>query len=318
MKLSTVILVGLFSVSFAVPSPAAAQDVSAVPRGAALALPPPSLEAVKALYASASYEEALELLSALGPAPEHTTYAVFCLIALDRGAEAEKRIQEILAGDPLFSPTSEEASPRVQEMFDRVRTAMAPDLARTLYADAKAAFDRKEREGALQKFELLLEVIERTGTAENTLLGELKLLASGYADLARAAAPRAAASTPGNGSSASNGSTAPNGTNGSTGSPAPADSAAAAPLTPPVPITEKFPPWNPAPGMGRTMEFTGTIRVRISAAGLVEGAEIVEPIHPAYDRHLIDAAAKWRYQPARRAGVAVVSERLVAVTLKRQ
>lgn len=316
MKLRILTFAAVLMLSAAAPRAAAAQEVAAVPPEAAPARPA-SLEAVKALYGAASYEEALEMLSKLEAAPAHTVYRVLCLIALDRGAEAEKGIQEILALDPLFSPNSDEASPRVQEMFDRVRAAMAPELARTLYADAKAAFDRKEREVALQKFELLLKVIERTGTAGHTLLGELKLLASGYADLARAAAPPAAPAAPSTSANAANGSsTGSNGGSPSNGSGAPGGAAPIA-VTLPVPITETFPTWEPIGTVGRGMVFTGTIRVRISAEGVVEGAEIVEPIHPTYDRKLVEAASKWRYQPARRAGVAVGSERTVAVTLKR-
>lgn len=319
MKCFTLGLVALISLSAAAPR-AGAQEapVAAVVPSA----PADSLEAAKTLYAAASYEDALAMLTRLGPAPENGAYAVFCLIALDRGPDAEKRIQEILDVDPLFAPNSEEASPRVQEMFDRVRTANAPRIARTLYADAKAAFDLKDSNAALKKFELLLQVIERTGEAESALLGELKLLATGYVGLAKAAAlPAAPAATPAasespvpaNGAAvngaADNGAPAngPVGTNGA-GAP-PATSAA-------VPLVEQFPHWSPGSAIARGLEFTGMLRLRISATGAVESAEIVEPIHPSYDRRLLDAAARWRYQPARKDGVAVASDRMVAVRLK--
>lgn len=296
MKLSkTAVILLLATFSAAAPRAAMAQD---------------SLETARDLYASASYDEALGMLTRLGGGPEHAMYEVFCLIALDRSADAEQRIEEILEADPLFAPNSEEASPRVQEMFNRVRTAIAPRLARAVYADAKAAFERKDRGAALKKFELLLQVIERTGAGDNTgeqtagdndLLGELKLLASGFVALAKAGAPPSPAVPPTPAPDPAPLSPPPNGS-----SPV---------LTPPVPLAEVFPRWEP-PGISRGMEFTGTIRVRISAAGAVESAEIVEPIHPAYDRRLLDAASQWRYEPARREGVAVGSERLVAVRLK--
>jgi TonB family protein len=291
MKLSRTITVILFALLALAPSPAMAQDAAAAA--------PDSLDAAKGLYASAQYEAALDMLTRLKPAPAHATYEVFCLIALDRGPAAEKRIQEILEVDPLFTPDREEASPRVLEMFDKVRTVIAPRLARALYVDAKAAYDRKEADAALKKFELVLQIIDRTGSTD-TVLGDLKLLASGYVDLAKAAA-------------------AP--------PPAPAPAAAAAatspaaqpdqPVTPPVPVVETFPVWEPARfGVGRGQTFQGVIRVTISETGRVLTANIVESIHPSYDKPLLEAASKWRYKPGRRGDVPVPSERLVAVQLK--
>src|SRR5687767_1941422 len=109
------------------PAPAAAQE---------------TLQQVKDLYASAAYEDALGVLSRL-QSPEQrleiARYRVFCLIALDRTAEAETAIQSILAEDPLYAP--DEASPRVIELFKRVKRQATPQLARTLYADGKAAMD---------------------------------------------------------------------------------------------------------------------------------------------------------------------------------
>lgn len=310
-----------------------------------------TLAAAKELYAGASYEEALKILRGLeltDPAEkvEGAQYQVFCLIALDRMPEAEKVVEQILDSDPLYAPDTTEASPRVVQMFDAIRAKAAPTLAKGLFTDGKEALDRKEREVAVQKFELLLKVIERSGDTGNTLLSELKLLADGYVDLARAMAPTkpaapanstvsngngapsgaatptngygvppVAAPTNGNGDS-SNGSSA-NGTPPANGSPAGSTTVLPAGFVPAVPLTERFPPYDPK-FIGRGMEYKGTIRLKIAVDGTVEGAEIVQSIHQFYDRRLLDAALQWKYRPATMRGVPIASERTVIVQLKQE
>lgn len=315
-----------------------------------------SLAAAKDLYAAASYEEALKMLRGLelteaAEKREGEQYQVFCLIALDRMPEAEEVVAQILQSDPLYSPNKDEASPRVVQMFDAVRAKAAPGLAKDLFADGKAAMEKKEREVALQKFELLLKVIERSGGTENTLLDELKLLATGYVGLARAMAPAKPAAVPtlppsttaangnsappnGNGTPSANGSVAngngshtngtgnpSNGTGtGSTpanGSPAGGTTVLPAGFVPAVPLTERFPPYDPK-FLGRANQYKGSIRLRISADGRVENAEIVQSIHQFYDARLLDAALTWRYRPATLKGVPLASERTVVVQLKQE
>ena len=58
------------------------------------------------------------------------------------------------------------------------------------------------------------------------------------------------------------------------------------------------------------------MRVRIDAEGRVTDAEMTAPVHPMYDRLLLQAAREWPYQPARTNGVAVPSEKVVQVVLK--
>ena len=312
-----------------------------------------TLAAAKALYAEASYEDALKMLRNLeltdaSEKVEGQQYQVFCLIALDRMPEAEKVVQEILDTDPLYAPNKDEASPRVVQLFDTIRTKAAPALAKDLFADGKAALERKERDAAVQKFELLLKVIERSGERDNTLLNELKLLADGYVDLARAipaakpAAPPAAPANP----AASNGTGAPSAVptngNGAPANGAPAngngDHAGGAPnggsapsnasqaggttvlpagFVAAVPLTERFPPYDPK-FIGRGADYKGTIRLQITADGRVEKADIVQSIHQFYDRRLLDAAMQWRYRPATLKGVPIASERTVIVQLKQE
>src|SRR5688500_9779456 len=88
-----------------------------------------TLAAAKDLYAAAAYEDALKVLARIDDPQQKTQnakYQVFCLIALDRHAEAAGVIERMLEADPLYTPDREEASPRVQETFERVRAQIAP------------------------------------------------------------------------------------------------------------------------------------------------------------------------------------------------
>ena len=56
----------------------------------------------------------------------------------------------------MYQPSETEASPRVRAAFSEVRQRQLPDIARTRYASAKAAFDRKDYAAAEQQFRELL------------------------------------------------------------------------------------------------------------------------------------------------------------------
>jgi TonB family protein len=278
-------LFATFALALTFATPAAAQE---------------TLQQVKDLYASAAYEDALGVLSRLespGQRLEIERYRVFCLIALDRPAEAEKAIVGILAEDPLFSP--EDAAPRVVELFERVKRREAPQLARSMYADGKAALDRKEKDLAVRKFEQLLQFSDDAAVREETLVSELRLLAAGFLDLARASKPVEKPAPEVVGTSS-----------------APITAVAPAVVTPPVPVRQDLPRWLPTDAAAKGTEYKGAIKVSISAEGKVDAAEIVTPTERMYDRQLLNAARSWQYEPARRNGVPVPSEKIVSVYLR--
>jgi tetratricopeptide (TPR) repeat protein len=253
-----------------------------------------TIQQVKALYASAAYEDALTMVTRLQAAnrrPEVEQYRVFCLVALGRTAEAEKAIETVLSKDPSFVPDAEETSPRIQAMFVRIRRTLIPEIAQRRYVEAKAAFDRKEMEAARSQFESLLQLIDGNAAAddEEPMLGELRLLASGFLDLSKAM-PAAPASPPAS-------------------SPPPLA------ITSPVPVKQDLPAWVP-PDPSSHREFRGAIRVFISDAGRVTGAELSQGIHPVYDRLLLQAARAWEYQPALKNGAPIPSEKVIEVVLK--
>ena len=113
-------------------------------------------------------------------------YRSLCLLALGRGAEAEAAIAVVVASDPMYQPTETEASPRVRTAFSEVRQRQLPDIARTRYASAKAAFDRKDYPAAEQQFRELLRLIDDPDMGGR--LGDLRMLVTGFVDLSAAAA----------------------------------------------------------------------------------------------------------------------------------
>jgi TonB family protein len=274
------------------------------------------LDAVRQLYASADYESALAALERLPPngtpaaMVEAQRYRALCLIALGRTADAEQVIEQIVRIDPSYQPDEQEA-PRIRAAFASVRARILPLVARAHYADAKAAYERRDFKAAASAFERTIAVID-TLESDDPALVDLRTIARGFGDLSRAAVATAA---PG---------------------PAPAATPkpAAEPTPPPTPepeaktdttdtptgpvvIQQTMPPWNPAWfGSQYQSEFRGAVEVTIDEQGVVTAARIVEPVHPAYDPQLLDAATRWRYEPARRGSQPVVSVKRVDIVLR--
>jgi TonB family protein len=56
--------------------------------------------------------------------------------------------------------------------------------------------------------------------------------------------------------------------------------------------------------------------VQISADGKVVNAEILKSVHPAYDQLLLRAARTWLYEPAKKDGIPISSEKTVEVSVQ--
>jgi TonB family protein len=157
----------------------------------------------------------------------------------------------------------------------------------------------------------MLKIADDPDVKDDASISELRLLGAGFLDLSRAlpAKPQITAPTPSN--AAAPAPSAP-----------PSPSTTTAPVaskpvvTPPVAIRETLPPWIPTDATSRFAEFRGAVRVQIDAQGKVTAAEMASPVHPSYDRLLLQAAREWAYQPARANGTAVPSEKVVQVVLK--
>ena len=102
-----------------------------------------TLERAKSLYVSADYDEALAVLDRLDStaagddATSIAQYRVFCLLALNRRAEARESIDRILHERPLYMPTDNEASPRIQGIFQDVRREVLPKIVLERYGPVR-------------------------------------------------------------------------------------------------------------------------------------------------------------------------------------
>jgi TonB family protein len=283
----------------AVPSTAAAQD---------------ALTRAKGLYASAEYEEALQLFESLSgrtPSTEVSAYHVFCLVALGRSTEARAAIQAIVRQDPLFRPSEAQASPRVRGFFEDVRRPLLPEVVRQLYATAKAAYDRKDWQPALSDFDRVIALADEISETEPGLT-DLRTLALGFRDLTKAAL------------------TPP--------PPPPAPEPVAPPPTPvtvktsvpaekqvygvddidvkrPLVLSQPMPAWRPATPTEEKMRFTGAVELLISEEGKVMTVKLIESVHPRFDASLLEVAKNWTFKPATKDGKPVMFRYAVGVTL---
>jgi tetratricopeptide (TPR) repeat protein len=259
-----------------------------------------SLEAAKTLYASASYDEALSALEKVDSDAqrlEADQYRAFCLIALERPADAQRAIAAVVNANPAYAPDPAEVSPRIRDAFLKVRRDLLPDLSRRLYLDARSAFDRKDREAAVAAFRTVVSVIDSAAPVEGSI-AELRVLAQGFLELSEALPAK----------EPTRAEPQPSGT-------ATASKPAAPVVTPPVAVKQSLPLWNPPDGPGRFREYAGAVHVKIGADGKVQSADIIRSIYPAYNQILLRAAMGWEYEPARRDGVAIASEKTVEVRL---
>jgi hypothetical protein len=266
----------------------------------------------KSLYAAAAYDEALAVLDQLqheAPAEDSTSiaeYKVFCLLALDRRDEARQNIAGILHNNPLYLPSADLASPRVQSIFRDVRRQSLPKIVVERYTAAKAAFERKDAR-AVQQFDEVLALLDDHDLDQASTLSDLRAVASAFRDLAKAvaaAAPGLADVRP------------------LQQSALPQEpvvniiyTAADADVTPPVAQSQKMPLWRPSP-LEAVQEFKGALRLLIDESGAVVSATMPATTRAAYDQLLLRAARDWRFVPAQKQGTPVRYLKLIEIQLK--
>jgi tetratricopeptide (TPR) repeat protein len=267
-----------------------------------------SLTMARDLYASAAYEDALAVLNRLRNA-DHSTddgraidqYRAFCLLALGRVDEAERAIEAVVAAQPSYHPSESEVSPRLRSLFADVRRRMLPTIIQDRYAQAKAAYDRKEYAAAAQGFKVTLEMMgdpDLGAAASQPPLSDLRTLAQGFHELsAKAAAPPQSAPAL---------------------QPMPQPmmvriySAEDVNVVPPLALRQVFPPF-PArlvpPGQG-------VVEVVVDETGIVESASLRQAVNPQYDAIVLGAAKTWLYKPAMLDGVPVKYKKMIQVVLR--
>jgi TonB family protein len=271
------------------------------------------------LYASAAYEDALAMLNRLRGADRPALqsrvieqYRAFCLLALGRPNDAELAIEAVVAADPLYHPAENEVSPRMRTTFADVRRRMLPTIVQQKYAQAKAAFDRKDYAAAARDFSQVLVTLadpDLASEAAHPPLADMRQLAIGFEELsAKAAAPPPPPPPP----------------------PLVPVVQAAAPPPPPLPgppriymaddrtvvppsvISQSLPSFRGA----SPVERVGKMEVVIDETGAVESATMTASVNGAYDKQALAAARTWRYTPAAVNGVPVKFRKVVQISVK--
>jgi TonB family protein len=271
------------------------------------------LSAARDLYASAAYDDALIMLNRLRssehPASQSRAieqYRAFCLLALGRSADAEQAIEAVVAADATFQPGETDASPRIRSAFTSVRRRMLPSIIQQKYAQAKAAFDRKDFAAAADGFTQVLNALadqDVAAEARKPPLSDLRTLAGGFQELAaKAAAPPPPSPLP----------------------------VVVPPQPPPVPaapriytggetgivapgiVSQALPPF---PGQV-IIPRNGKLEIVIDESGAVESAVMRESVSQSYDAMVLTATRAWRYRPATMNGAPVKFRKTVQITIK--
>jgi len=287
-----------------------------------------SLATARQLYASASYDEALAMLDRLksGGASDPAAaslieqYRAFCLLAVGHQPDAERAMESLVAGDPTFRP-DDAISPRLQSVFRDVRKRTLPGVIRLRYASAKASFDEKAYQAAADQFDAVLKLLEVPDVvATDPALADLRTVAVGFRDLAKAAAAPPAVSAAAAAPSAAPGSS-------------PSDPAApAAPesrpvravytvddpgVTAPVAIKQNLPPWPQGIPKATVRGRRAVLDITINEAGNVEAVVVRESIVDWYDETLVKEAKGWSYKPASKDGAPVKYRKLMQVVVEK-
>jgi hypothetical protein len=251
-----------------------------------------SLAAARDLYVSASYDDALAMLSALSNGTRSLDerqsidlYRTLCLFALGKMADADRVIEAMLLRDPLYRAGTEELSPRVETAFQTARRRILPAVIQQKYGEAKAAFDKQDWTTASTGFAEVLKAIadpDIAGSVGAPPLSDIKTLASGFRDLAVKSTPP----------------------------PPPAPKPVEAkPVVrpvkavytaedreamPPVAIVQRVPKY-PA---NVTRPLQGVVQFVVDENGAVQTPTMPVSIDMSYDGMVISAAKKWQYTPA--------------------
>jgi TonB family protein len=253
--------------------------------------PSEAIDAIRGLYASASYEEALFRISALEERydpNELDQYRALCLIGLGRVSEAEQALERIIHRSPLFKIDEGLASPSVLARYATVRHRVLPLAASRMYSRAKTSFDLKDFDATAAQLHELITVLRKESTSGNQALAEIHQLAEGFLRLTEA---QLAAST------------------------RTVFSSLDRDVTPPIEIERKLPAWDP-PNDHEWRWFRGVVQVLVDEHGAVQHAQLLEPIAEFYDARLLQAARQWRFAPATREGQPVKYRKLVEITIR--
>jgi protein TonB len=261
-----------------------------------------ALTTARDLYVAAQYREALDVLAqadvnAMPKAsqPVALEYKALCLLALNREQEGVQAFEALVQAQPAYEPEPDSLSPRIRSVFDSARRRLLPGLAQTRFAEARAAFERGDYNGAVAGFEMVSTILTSARAAGAPADGgaDLAMLADGFRDLAasRLGPPpaRRLAVVPTQAPAVHESSPE-----------AERQAAGAAAIVPPVVVRQDVPRW--PLGLVRPPRSTAMLEVSIDNNGAVTDVRVTQSLNAVYDQLLIEAARGWRYKPALRNG----------------
>lgn len=269
------------------------------------------MASVRELYASASYEEALSVLTSVsapgGPTLiEAEQYRALCLLAVGRQAEARDAVRRIVEQDPLYVPAGDDVSPRIAALFEEVRGELLPTIARKQFAEAKALFGQQEHQRASEMLDRVVRMTTDPIVKDAAGLEDLRLVADGLLTLATA-------------------KIAPVPVAGPAGPEVPATPRPATPVvyssnnkevSVPEAVSQQLPEWRPPASLRSGFVLSGLLRLIISESGSVEAVSVLRSAHPSYDAALVKAAHDWKFRPALKDGQPVKYAKVIQVQLR--
>jgi TonB family protein len=265
------------------------------------------LTKAKALYDAAAYEDALTVLGQVD-LPEAQQYRALCLLALGRSQDAAAVVEHLVTTQPLYEASAQEAPPRFIALVSETRRKLLPQLARKAFSEGRDQFRSGSREDAVRRFDLVMALTSDPSFRQTPEAEDLRTLASGFIDLAKAApAPAPAAAPAPNTATAATAATASKTTEKPRASEPPD-------IVQPVVVKQFIPPV-PAE-LGTQGKPALSVRVLISPNGRVMDASIQQSAHPLYDRLVLQASREWIYEPATMNGRPVTSEKVVTIQLR--
>ena len=240
------------------------------------------LQRAQAFYRDAAYDLALKELDTVDmttqAAAEALEYRILCFVALERPSEAERAAEALVLTAPNRSVTAD-LPPRYVALVNETRMRLLPGiLARTL-AQARELYQQSRVAPARVTFQAVLALAQDPLLADMPEVADMRVVAAGFLDLLR---------------------------------DADADRDARPVVVPPRPIRQTLPAWEGA-SASAAHDVTGRVRVVIGSNGAVKSATVEQPIHPAYDAVLLEAARGWVYEPATIDGQPVESEKVIDI-----
>jgi len=303
-----------------------------------------SIQAAQALYASASYDEALAVLDRLQkqPLPPPNVRDVqqnraLCLLALGRTDEAALAVAAVVTSDPAYRPNEAGTPPRVRAIFKDVRGRLLPGIIIARYGEARTAYDGRQWTEAAKGFQLVVSLAgdPDLNASDAKAVQDYKVLADGFQRLAvefataaeaaakKAAEPPVRPSAPEKPADAATGgvqaaSVAPDAPGAPLAPRAPVSpdrlySSVDAGVVPPVVIRQDIPKWSVT---DRPPSRDGILELTIGVDGRIERATLTQGMTPSYDHSLLEATRNWRYDPARVDGRPVRYRKAIRITFQ--